>query len=419
MRVLHELPGVQRALGCSEPGAIALAAASAARAVGGRVQAIEILCDAHTLKNSLGAGIPGAKGHGPNLAGALGAIGGDPTLALEVLASVEAADLAEAEALLEAGGVSHALCDPTQGGGIFVEVRVRTELGLGSTRIEGSHSRIIAVAVDGVSRTVELSTSEEGDHETSCWDTIDLSGVWELADGLDEEDRGILLGGLEANLAAARAGLGQEPVGSLEPGLRAELYAAAAANHRMLGSSLPVQTSGFSGNQGLVATLPVWAQAEALGASRDELAEALALSHLVGRYVRTRTGVVSLLCNAVQGASAGAAAACVRLRGGDLDGVRRAIELTLASVAGTVCDGAKPGCSLKVGLGASRALRSAEMALAGLSPTVRDGLVGADLEETLANLGSLAAGLGQAEAELLRIVLEKQRPRRLPDAPRS
>ena len=118
--------------------------------------------------------------------------------------------------------------------------------------------------------------------------------------------------------------------------------------------------------------------------------------------------MTSILCNAVQAASAGAAAACARLLGGDLAACQRAIELTLASVAGTLCDGAKPGCSLKVGLGASRALRCASLAIAGLGPTVRDGLIGADLEQTLANLGDLSAGLGEAEERVLRIVLDKQ-----------
>jgi len=405
MRVLTHLPGVLAALGCSEPGAIALASAAAARALGGEIREIELRCDPHTLKNAVGAGLPGGGGrHGPKLAAALGALGGDPSLSLQVLASLAEHHWSAAEALVSAGRVRVSPSESAPGT-IYVEVRVVSDLGQARALIEGSHSRLVEVEVEGA--RLELSNCLASVASPASAFPTDLEALLELARSCDGDDAEALLAGLAMNLAAARGGLDEDPSEALGPSSRAELYASAGSRERMQGSPAPVQTSGYSGNQGLVATIPVWAQAEALGADERALVEALAFSHLVGRLVRTRTGVISALCNAVQAASAGAAAACVLLRGGGPGACRRAIELTLASVAGTLCDGAKPGCALKVGLGASRALQNAHCALSGPAPSERDGVIGQNLTATLENLERLARALAPANQEILAIVLEK------------
>lgn len=404
MNVLRYLPGVQVALGCSEPGAIALAAAAAAREVGDEIQSVSVVCDAHTLKNASGAGLPGGEGrHGARLAAALGAVAGDPERSLEVLGAVEAEHWAQAESLVDAERVQ---VSPEGSGreGIFVEVWVEGSGGRARARIEGTHSRLTELEVAGVARRLPAALDES---RAPMLPAGGLETLIDLARACDEEDAELLLGGLQRNLAVARAGLEAEP-GPLAPFQLAELYAAAGSRERMEGSPAALQTSGYSGNQGLVATIPVWAQAEASRASEAELVRALALSHLVGRLLRERSGVISILCNAVHAASAGAAAACVLLRGGGAEACRRAIELTIAGVAGTLCDGAKPGCGLKVGLGASRALLNADSALAGLGPTARDGLVGDSLGKTLENLERLAKSLAPAHEALLEIVLEKR-----------
>jgi L-cysteine desulfidase len=403
VHVSRYLPGVQVALGCSEPGAIALAAAAAARALGGEVHDLSVVCDSHTLKNASGAGLPGGGGrHGPRLAAALGAVGGDPARALEVLADLGREDWELAEGLVAQGRVKVSPSD-IGAGEIFVEVQVAGARGRARARIEGSHSRLTELEVEGAALPLPSASASLG--PPPCLPGS-LESLLELARTCDAEDRALLLEGLSLNLAVARGGLEREPEG-LAPGARAELYAAAGSRERMEGCPGAVQTSGYSGNQGLVATIPVWAQAQALELDQDALVTGLAFSHLVGRLVRERTGVISALCNAVQAASAGAAAACVVLRGGDLEACRRAVELTLAGVAGTLCDGAKPGCGLKVGLGASRALQNADNALAGFGPSRRDGVVGGSLEGTLDNLERLAKSLSGANEALLGIVLEK------------
>ena len=402
------LPGIQRSTGCSEPGAIALAAAVAARAVGGVVQHVRLVCDSNTIKNATGAGIPGTSGgSGATLAAALGALCGDPSRSLQALAAMTPQDLSAAQELIAAGGVEIMQSASAGRARIRIEARVVTSTGQGCALIEDEHTRVVQARANGVDlpRPKELPNESE-----RPWQAGSLSDVLQLASNLTSDDYTALVADAAVNMRACAGALSSAPpnlVGA-DPSIEAEQFATAASRDRMEGGLAPIVTSGFSGNQGLVATVPVSVLARRLGADEGTLARALATSHLVGEFVRRHTGVLSPVCNAVHAASMGAAAACVRLLGGDANAVGRACDLVAASVAGTLCDGAKPGCSLKVGLGASRAIRCAEMAVAGVTLTVRDGLIGESPEETIQNLGKLAHPiLESVDREVTQIVLNK------------
>jgi len=404
------LPGIQRSAGCSEPGAIALAAAVAARAVGGDVQHVRLACDSNTIKNATGAGIPGTSGEsGATLAAALGAVCGDPSRSLQALAAMKPSDLVVAQKLIARGDVEVVQAAAPGPARIRIEAQVTTSTGLGSARIEDQHTRVVHVSANGVDLPPLSEFAREGE---ATGQANSLKDVLELASNLSCDDCESLVTDAAINMkacAAALAGaISLASLASADPSIEAEQLAAAASRGRMEGGLATIVTSGFSGNQGLVATVPVSVLAHRLGADDRALATALATSHLVGEFVRRHTGVLSPVCNAVHAASMGAAAACVRLLGGDANAMGRACDLVAASVAGTLCDGAKPGCSLKVGLGASRAIRCAELAVAGLTLTVRDGLVGESPEETIQNLGRLAHPiLESVDREVTRIVLNK------------
>ena len=87
------------ALGVTEVGAIALAAARAYAAVGGKLQEIRMVMNGGMYKNAFSCAIPGTEELGCNMAAALGALGGDWTLGLEVLKNITAAHVAEAKTL--------------------------------------------------------------------------------------------------------------------------------------------------------------------------------------------------------------------------------------------------------------------------------------------------------------------------------
>lgn len=84
------------------------------------------------------------------------------------------------------------------------------------------------------------------------------------------------------------------------------------------------------------------------------------------------------------------------------------INSMVADISGVVCDGAKPGCALKIATAVSSAIRSASMALNGLGANAHDGIVTMDVEQTLKNLGMLGnEGMRAANSAILEMMLHK------------
>lgn len=354
---------------------MALAAALAARAAAGEPWSIVVVCDAGTHQNGRLAAVPGCGGRaGLELAAALGAVGGDPDRALDVLAGV-GPEARETAANLAAGGAVSVTCDGASA--LSIRARVESDRFTGEARLEGHHLHLVRLGRDGEPLPPPAWAAAPGDATPAT-----LDGALALADAVDVEDEAWLVEGLARNVEAA----GDVALAGLDAPEAAAALAEAASRARMTGAPVAVTTSGWSGNQGLVATLPLRAVAPAAG--RAALARAAATSHLVGHLLRE--GSPSPLCHALLAASAGAAAGCARLLGGDRDAVERAVALVVASAGAAGCDGAKPGCALRVGLAAGQAVRCARRAVAGPVDVV-GGLVGATVEETARRVARVAS----------------------------
>jgi L-cysteine desulfidase len=175
----------------------------------------------------------------------------------------------------------------------------------------------------------------------------------------------------------------------------------------MSGMAVPVMTSGYSGNQGIAATIPVVTVAKGLEVEEEELAKAVATSHLITAYVKAHVGNLSALCGACVAGIIGAAAGIVRLLGGGTAEIGQVINIMAGNLTGVICDGAKLGCALKVGTGASVAVKSAMLAMRGVQMPIGEGIVGATAESTVRNLGLLAnPGMVQTDAQILQIMLK-------------
>jgi L-cysteine desulfidase len=174
----------------------------------------------------------------------------------------------------------------------------------------------------------------------------------------------------------------------------------------MSGVPWPVVTSGGSGNQGIMVSVPVMSVAKHLDLDEAATARALTIAHSVNLFVKAYMGEVSCSCGGV-GAAAGIAAATCWMRGGTVGQMEEAISQVLASLFGTICDGAKATCALKgttsvltgmlTGLGASRSTGS-----------IRDqGVLGSTLNETLTRIAALNEGVINKADELM---LDLMRP---------
>ena len=116
------------ALGCTEPGAVALATARARAELGvEQVERISVRVSDSIFKNGMNVGVPGASGETGNaLAAALGALAGRADLGLEVLRDCGPAHVGIAKSMLSEGRVEVACLADVHG--VFVEATVESAL---------------------------------------------------------------------------------------------------------------------------------------------------------------------------------------------------------------------------------------------------------------------------------------------------
>ena len=411
---------VKPALGCTEPGAVALAAATASRALEERAGSIRLRLSANVFKNGISVGIPGTRGLRGNLmAAALGALCGNPDKGLLVLEEIADSDVEQARTMVDDGSVTQEVVPDVPS--VFVEALLAGAGHTASAVISGRHDRVVEVRRDGevIRRLLEADTNLKG--RPGYLEELleqDMGGLWSLSGTIEEDTEKFLLDGVRMNWEVAGQGTatsgGRGGGHALASGGDSLLYrvktvAAAAADVRMDGGPWPVMSSAGSGNHGITAILPVAEVAEAWGNSPRELAEALALSHLVTGFIKGHTGRLTPTCGCVIAAGAGAAAGIVRLGGGTPVQAERAVASLVSSLLGVLCDGAKGSCALKVSAGAGEAYLSAVMALKGNGVSDRQGVIVPALREAAKAVAEISRhGMAAVDAAVLRLLEEQE-----------
>lgn len=422
---------VAPALGCTEPVAIALGAAAAMSLLGGDdFDSIELSLDPNVYKNALAVSIPGTDGlSGLDMAAALGAIGGDPGLRLEVLMSVKPEHLKLAkQAIADKKVTVHLLREQR---GLLVRNVIQRGDQVAESVIEGLHDNIVSLKLNGETVESPLVRKGEGRGESPLaameqWlKGLTLNDLMALTDDLDSDDFAFLREGVDVNMRLAeqglKFGLGLGVGKTLERLVRqglikrdmmldARILTSAASDARMSGTSLPAMSSAGSGNHGLTAILPIWAVKDHVeGVDERAVLEAIALSHIVTAYVKAHTGRLSAVCGCSVAAGCGATAGITYLLGGDARHIAGAIKNLLEDLAGIICDGAKAGCALKLATAAGTAVQAALFSLQGVNVLSTDGIIGLSSEDTMRNVGTLAVdGMVATDQTILQIMLDKQ-----------
>ena len=408
------------ALGCTEPVAVALAAAIATRDLGAAPEKITVLVSDNLFKNGMGVMVPGTGCPGLDIAAAAGALGGDPDLGLEVLKEITPEIADRAKHMLEEKRVSVDLahCAKT----LYAEVGVVAGGHSARTVIEDGHTHVALREKDGevVFKTAGACDSPENIDDKD-W-PLSLALIWEYAANPPEDARTFIEQAMRINEAAGDEGLkgdyGLQVGKSLIPqaddilGDDAASYAvrltAAGSDLRMAGAMMPVMSNSGSGNQGLACTLPVVAIARRIGADRDRLVKAMLVSHLVSIHIKHFVGKLSALCGALT-ASTGASCGLVYLLGGDVQAAGRAIRNMSGGLAGMICDGAKYTCALKVATTTDAAVKAARLALKNHAPDHDNGIVDDDAESSILHLAKLAReGMAQTDKVILDIMINKK-----------
>ncbi len=419
---------VAPALGCTEPVAVALAVAAASAVLPGRPERVDLWVDPNIYKNGLAVIIPGTGGlSGLDLAGALGAFGGNPALGLEVLEPLDEDAVLAARTLVRDGGVTlHLLQDQR---GLFIRAEVFDGSHVAEAVVRDLHDNVVSVRLDGAALPLDQasprSAASEDMPRLEAWiKTLSLEDLVRLLDDLDEDDREFLMEGVRTNVRLADHGLKYGPglgIGKAldrlvrqklicrDMILAARILTSAASDARMSGVKLPAMSSAGSGNHGLTAILPIWAIREFITCDEKAVLEAMALSHLVTAYVKAHTGRLSAICGCSVAAGAGASAGVAYLLGGNLSHIAGAIKNITEDLAGVICDGAKAGCSLKLATAAGTAVQAALFSLQGINVMATDGIVGVSPEQTMQNIGTLSTeGMIETDRTILKIMLAKR-----------
>ena len=409
------------ALGCTEPIALAYAAAKAKEVLGKMPDHITMRCSGNIIKNVKGVKVPNSGGmKGVEAAAVLGITGGDPSQALEVLEHVTDREIDEAEKLLKAGFCDCVLKDDVAN--LYIEayaVCKKTEKSEALVVIEDEHTNITHIEKDGqVLFHKEKKEYCQEREKTPDKSLLNLEDIITFANEVQITDVEKVLGRqIKYNTRIAEEGL-RNPWGAQvgrvvleefgeDVKWRAVAKASAGSDARMSGCALPVIINSGSGNQGMTCSLPVIEFGKELKKSKEEIYRALCVYNLVALNQKKYIGSLSAYCGAVC-AAAGAGAGITYLCGGTLEQIENTVVNTIADAGGIVCDGAKPSCAAKISTALQAAILSHKMAMRGLTFARGEGLVMDCPEDTIKAVGYVGrAGMKQTDVEILNLMIGK------------
>ena len=407
------------AMGCTEPVAVAYAAALARKTLGALPQSACVSVSGNILKNVKSVIVPNTGGmRGIAAATAAGIISGRADLKLEVLSVLNEEGIKDIKDFL----ASHKIAvEQSQSGCVFdIGVTLKSGGDEASVRITGDHTNVVRIERCGeVVFDKEVDGGEEGalarfKSEVCVKDIVEFVDNVKLSDIEPLISRQIELNGKIAeeglkNDYGARIGRILIDAFGTDVHNLAKATAAAGSDARMNGCELPVVIVSGSGNQGMTASLPVVVYAKHLGASREKLIRAVALSDLITIHLKAGIGCLSAYCGAVS-AGCGAGAGVCYLRGGGFDEIAHTVVNALAIQSGVICDGAKSSCAAKVASAVEAGLVAMEMYSRGSQFLGGDGILEKGVENTIRNVGELARnGMRETDAEIIRMMIKSIR----------
>lgn len=418
------------ATGCTEPGAVALCVAKAVETLGCEPTSVKLRLSKNVFKNAMGVGIPGTGMIGLPIAVAMAVVHGDAKRGLEVLTMPDAqVDDAKRWLANHAGSIDIGLketCDK-----LHIECTVAGPAGSAMAVIAKRHTNFVFLKKDDqVLMDHHIGLFQEQDYDddpkSDNKQRLELTArmVYDYATTTPLEELEWLRETVKLNAAASECGLegmGLHTGQILMEQSRGDMVhtvvarTVAASDARMDGCTRPVYSNSGSGNQGICCTLPTYYYGTLRGNSDEEILRALTMSHLMSIYIKRGIGRLSALCGIVN-ATMGVSAALTYLEGGcrvdpdtGFEHAGYALKNMINTIAGMVCDGAKPSCALKMSVGLYSAFVCSELAVHSRVVDSTDGLSESDLDCSIRNLGRLGKeGMNQTDDMILDIMTHKR-----------
>lgn len=418
---------VKPAVGCTEPVAVALNTAHAVDllpADSKEISKITVELSKGIYKNGMDVGIPNTDMIGLDVAASLGAAT-SPTHGLEILGKITAEELKKSEKASELYEVDIKVAK-NNNKSVYVKTTIENSNHTSIAVTEDKHDNLVYLSLDGkeiLNKRNEASNQAAISNSSEDFYSLPIDTIVKEIEEIDYDDIKFLLDGIEMNMQTAKAGIEKNyglGVGynfhkNIEKGIISKDFAnwaymltAAASDARMSGQPIPVMSSSGSGNNGLTAILPLAAYKEIFDVSDENLAKAAAISHIITSYVKKYIGRLSNLCGCSLAASIGSGSAIAWLLSGR-NYITPTINNVIANQAGVICDGAKPGCALKLGTAAATAVQSALLAIEGTIIKEHNGIASRSAEDSIRNLGILSSdGMKPVDDAVIRVMLNRE-----------
>lgn len=411
--ILHEelIP----AMGCTEPIAIAYAAAKARDTLGRSPERVVVEASRNIIKNVKSVVVPNTGGlKGLAASAAAGIVAGHAEKELEVLTDVSPRQRERIREFLEEKDIRVSEANSQLLFDLTVTVGAGPENA--SVRIAHYHTNIVRISKDDTELYACPDNPETETQQLTDRTFMTVRDILEFAESVELADiEGLLEKQIDCNMAIAEEGMkhnwganiGKVLLGTWDDDVkvRAKALAAAGSDARMSGCELPVVIASGSGNQGITASVPVIVYARELGADKDTLLRALVVSNLITIHQKTGIGRLSAYCGAVS-AGCGAGAGIAWLHGGRFAEIAHTIVNALATVSGIICDGAKPSCAAKIASSVDAGILGYYMYQQGQQFFDGDGIVTKGVENTISNIGRLGReGMKETDREIIRIML--------------
>lgn len=403
------------AMGCTEPIALAYAAAKAREVLGQLPDKVYVEASGSIIKNVKSVIVPNTDYlRGIPAAAAAGIVAGKAEKELEVIAEVSKEEIRGMRKFLENAEIEVEHVD----NGITFDIIITVSKGeeYAKVRIANYHTNIVLIEKNGeiLEQTEVQGESEEGLTDRSIlnmkdiWEfcqTVDICDVKEVLDRQIAYNTAISEEGLKGNYGANIGSVLLDTYGD-DIRTRAKAKAAAGSDARMNGCELPVIINSGSGNQGITCSVPVIEYAKEWKTGDEKMYRALVLSNLVAIHQKTGIGRLSAYCGAVS-AGAAAGAGIAYLCGGGYEEIIHTVVNALAIVSGIVCDGAKASCAAKIASSVDAGILGYNMYIRGQEFHGGDGIVTKGIEATIRNIGRLGKeGMKETNEEIIKMMID-------------
>lgn len=391
---------IDRATGCTDPGAVALAASRAIHELKGTPERAVIEVSRNIYKNGVNVGIPGCKKRGLQFAAALGCFLDKSSELLNLLDFVTPEIIQQADSFTKRGCVALSCVESSDP--LYVKAEIFSEEESASAVIQGDYTNIVSVVHNG--KVVFLQPNSAAKKDGSTLNQYRLKDLYEEALSIPGEKLRFLVQDAGVNQAAAQTGLDCELCclgrkyhaysenldRQPEKAIRhAQSMTAAAGEARMMGLPVPIMAISGSGNHGITNFLGVQSVAEQIHADEEHYIHALVISSMVTVYIKGFIKRMTAFCGCSVAAATGVAAASVYLLGGTFDQAVTAMQSLIGTLGGMLCDGAKESCAYKLSTATAMGIQFAYLALDGCGLKSGIGILGNTIEDTFYNLGQL------------------------------